>query len=41
MPVTRSEIDTSCFNSEIDLPYELRLQDFEMAMRDVYDFSTM
>lgn len=38
MPVTRSEIDTSCFNSEIDLPYELRLQDFQMAMRDVYDF---
>lgn len=26
------------FNSEAELPYELRLRDFEMAMQDVYDF---
>lgn len=27
-----------CFNTDIRLPYELRLKDFEMAMQDVYDF---
>jgi hypothetical protein len=26
------------FNGEVELPYELRLRDFEMAMQDVYDF---
>jgi hypothetical protein len=26
------------FNASAELPYELRLRDFEMAMRDVYDF---
>ena len=26
------------FNAGTDLPYELRLRDFEMAMQDVYDF---
>src|SRR5665213_2115434 len=26
------------FNRDVDLPYELRLLDFEMAMQDVYDF---
>jgi hypothetical protein len=26
------------FNKAAQLPYELRLQDFEMAMQDVYDF---
>jgi hypothetical protein len=29
---------TGEFNKSADLPYELRLRDFEMAMRDVYDF---
>lgn len=29
---------TGSFNAEIELPYELRLLDFEMAMQDVYDF---
>ena len=26
------------FNNKVQLPYELRLRDFEMAMQDVYDF---
>jgi hypothetical protein len=26
------------FNASAELPYELRLRDFEMAMQDVYDF---
>jgi hypothetical protein len=26
------------FNPNTELPYELRLRDFEMAMQDVYDF---
>jgi hypothetical protein len=26
------------FNAAAELPYELRLRDFEMAMHDVYDF---
>ena len=29
---------TGEFNPRADLPYELRLRDFEMAMQDVYDF---
>lgn len=31
-------VDPDKFNREIELPYELRLKDFEMAMQDVYDF---
>ena len=38
MTVTRNLVDTTKFNCHLQLPYELRLQDFEMAMRDVYDF---
>ena len=29
---------TGVFNNNVQLPYELRLRDFEMAMQDVYDF---
>lgn len=35
--VTRQTIDGR-FNEDRDLPYELRLKDFEIAMQDVYDF---
>jgi hypothetical protein len=35
--VQRQQI-TGEFNSPVELPYELRLRDFEMAMQDVYDF---
>ncbi len=38
MPITRNTVDTSKFNRKAQLPYELRLKDFEMAMQDVYDF---
>jgi hypothetical protein len=34
----QATVDLSAFNSNAQLPYNLRLQDFEMAMRDVYDF---
>ena len=38
MPVTPNRVDVNNFNRRIDLPFELRLQDFQMAMQDVYDF---
>ena len=38
MTVTRNLVDTAKFNGHLQLPYELRLQDFQMAMQDVYDF---
>ncbi len=31
-------IDRSKFNEGIELPYSLRLEDFAIAMQDVYDF---
>lgn len=36
--IERNEVDSRRFNPEADLPYELRLKDFEMAMQDVYFF---
>lgn len=38
MDVTRNHIDRSRFNSEAVLPFQLRLDDFALAMQDVYDF---
>jgi hypothetical protein len=38
MPITRNKVDLSKFNKSAELPYELRLQDFELTMQDVYDF---
>lgn len=38
MRLSRNAVDTSKFNRKAQLPYELRLKDFEMAMQDVYDF---
>jgi hypothetical protein len=38
MRLSRNTIDISKFNRKAQLPYELRLKDFEMAMQDVYDF---
>jgi hypothetical protein len=34
----RERIDAIRFNQSADLPYSLRLDDFEIAMQDVYDF---
>ena len=38
MPVMRNTVDAANFNRELDLPFELRRQDFDLAMQDVYDF---
>lgn len=38
MGLTRNTIDPANFNSRAALPYELRLDDFRLAMQDVYDF---
>jgi hypothetical protein len=38
MPVLRNLVDTSKFNRQARLPFELRLEDFRLAMQDVYDF---
>jgi hypothetical protein len=38
MAILRNNVDASKFNPAIDLPFELRVQDFQMAMQDVYDF---
>lgn len=37
MPI-REVVNRDWFNPDLELPYELRLADFEMAMQDVYDF---
>ena len=37
MPV-RAQVDLGAFNGEAQLPFNLRLQDFQLAMQDVYDF---
>ena len=38
MPIIRKQVEIAKFNPSVTLPYELRLQDFQMAMQDVYDF---
>ena len=38
LSVPRSVVDVDAFNGELELPYSLRLPDFQMAMQDVYDF---
>ena len=38
MSITRNIVDKTKFNPDPQLPYELRLMDFESAMQDVYDF---
>jgi hypothetical protein len=36
--VVREVVDTTAFNNDAQLPFNLRLKDFEIAMQDVYDF---
>ncbi|HLZ02109.1 MAG TPA: hypothetical protein VKR55_08150 [Bradyrhizobium sp.] len=38
MTLQKATIDKSKFNKAIELPFQLRLADFEIAMEDVYDF---
>ena len=34
----KQTIHRKAFNPDVELPFELRLEDFEAAMRDIYDF---
>ncbi len=34
----KEAVNTSAFNQKAQLPFQLRLKDFEIAMQDVYDF---
>ena len=38
MSILRNQVDTTRFNDGAVLPYELRREDFHLAMQDVYDF---
>lgn len=38
MSIERAVPDTQAFNTQAALPFNLRWQDFDLAMRDVYDF---
>jgi len=38
MPIVRATPDPTKFNPNARLPYELRVEDFNIAMQDVYDF---
>lgn len=38
MAVVRNQVEAQKFNAAADLPFELRLQDFQIAIQDVYDF---
>lgn len=38
MSIVRNGVDAAKFNPATTLPYELRCQDFQIAMQDVYDF---
>src|SRR5438552_11730926 len=37
MPAQRNRPKRECFNLHASLPFQLRLEDFEIAMQDVYD----
>jgi len=37
MPAERNRPKHDCFNRTAVLPFQLRLEDFEIAMQDVYD----
>jgi hypothetical protein len=38
VPNVKSVVDPARFNRELALPYELRIEDFQLAMQDAYDF---
>jgi len=37
MPAKRNRPKRECFNENAELPFQLRLEDFQIAMQDVYD----
>ena len=38
MPIVRNVVHPEGFNYELDLPYQLRIDDFRLALTDAYDF---
>lgn len=36
--IAKATLDLDCFNADLPLPYNLRIDDFKVAMQDVYDF---
>jgi hypothetical protein len=38
MELTRKTVDSTKFNSKAKLPFELRVEDFSLALQDIYDF---
>ena len=38
MPIERNVVDPDRFNYELELPFQLRIDDFRLALTDVYDF---
>ncbi len=38
MPVFHNTVDTSKFNRAAVLPFQMRREDVQLAMQDVYDF---
>lgn len=38
MSVVRNQVDASKFSATAKLPYKLRIDDFKLAMQDIYDF---
>ena len=36
--IQRNRVNSDAFSAAAELPYELRLKDFELAMQDIYDF---
>ena len=38
MPITRNVVDPEGFHYDLELPYQLRIDDFRLALTDVYDF---
>jgi hypothetical protein len=38
MPIERNRPKPECFNPTVVLPFELRVEDYSIAMQDVYDF---
>ena len=38
MSIVRNTLQPSKFNERVELPFELRLEDFRLAVQDVYDF---
>ena len=38
MAILRSTVDVTNLRCDLALPYQLRVEDFQMALQDVYDF---